>query len=159
MHVNNNKTFTHVSLNHTFENLKCVTSEGSRHYVTPDGDKYFSVTTVTGHKKKAFFAEWRKKNPKESVRVTRRGNHLHSLIEDYINNKELDPKGDEILLFKQALPMLNKIDNVYAQEVPLYSKLLKLAGRVDCVAEYKGKLSIIDFKGSTREKRFSDIDN
>ena len=55
--------------------------------------------------------------------------------------------------------MLNKIDNVYAQEVPLYSKLLKLAGRVDCVAEYKGKLSIIDFKGSTREKRISDIDN
>ena len=55
--------------------------------------------------------------------------------------------------------MLNNIDNVYAQEVPLYSKLLKLAGRVDCVAEYKGKLSIIDFKGSTREKRISDIDN
>ena len=159
MHVNNNKTFNHIPTKHTFENLRCVTTEGSRHYVTPDGDKYFSVTTVTGHKKNAFFAEWRRKNPKESVRVTRRGNHLHSLIEDYINNEELNPKGDETLLFKQALPMLNNIDNVYAQEVPLYSKLLKLAGRVDCVAEYKGKLSIIDFKGSTREKRVSDIGN
>ena len=159
MHVNNDKTFTHLPTKHTFENLKCVTTEGSRHYVCPDGNKYFSVTTVTGHKKKAFFAEWRRKNPEESKRVCSRGNNLHSLIEDYINNKDLNPKGNETMLFRQSLPMLNKIDNIHAQEVPLYSKLLKLAGRVDCVAEFDGVLSIIDFKGSTREKRRSDIGN
>ena len=108
MHVNNDKTFTHVPTKHTFENLKCVTTEGSRHYVCPDGNKYFSVTTVTGHKKKVFFAEWRRKNPEESKRVCSRGNNLHSLIEDYINNKELNPKGNETMLFRQSLPMLKK---------------------------------------------------
>ena len=153
------KTFNHVTLEHKFEPLKCITSEGSRYYVSPDGVKYYSVTTVTGFKKKTFFAEWRRKNPTESKRVTSRGNKFHAIIEDYLNNEEPQASGIEELLFKQALPMLNKIDNVYAQEVPLYSKLLELAGRVDCVAEYDGKLSIIDFKGSTREKRLSDIDN
>jgi genome maintenance exonuclease 1 len=63
------------------------------------------------------------------------------------------------ILFEQIKPELHKIDNIVAQEVPLYSSLLGLAGRVDCVADYDGKKSIIDFKGSTREKRKEDIDN
>ena len=54
---------------------------------------------------------------------------------------------------------LHRIDNVRAQEVPLWSHTLKLAGRVDCVAEFDGKLSIIDFKGSTRRKSPSNITN
>lgn len=159
MYMSDPKRFKHVNLDYKFEPLKCVTNESGRYYVSPDGVKYHSVTTVTGHKKKAFFAEWRRKNPTESKRVASRGNKFHSLIEDYLNNEELNAQGTEALLFKQALSMLNKIDNIHAQEVPLYSKLLKLAGRVDCVAEYDGKLSIIDFKGSTREKRLSDISN
>jgi genome maintenance exonuclease 1 len=54
---------------------------------------------------------------------------------------------------------VDKIDNIHALEMPLYSKLLKLAGRVDCIAEYDSELAIIDFKGSTKEKRREDIDN
>jgi genome maintenance exonuclease 1 len=54
---------------------------------------------------------------------------------------------------------VDRIDNVHALETPLYSNLLKLAGRVDCVAEFDGELSIIDFKGSTKTKRREDIDN
>ncbi len=160
MIVNNKKTFHHLSNPFVFEPLESVTTDDGRYYTTPDGQKYYSVTTVTGHKKKAFFSEWRKNNPTESKRVTVRGTHLHSIIEDYLNNKEeLEPKGSEILLFKQLIPLINKIDNIHALEVPLYSKLLELAGRVDCIAEYNGVLSVIDFKGSTKEKRTSDIDN
>lgn len=159
MNVPNRKTYSHINHGFDFEPLKCVTTDKGRYYITPDEHKYYSVTTVTGFEKTAFFAEWRRKNPDESKRVTRRGNSLHSLVEDYINNKDLVPSGEEILLFKQMLPMLHKIDNIYAQEVPLYSRLLGLAGRVDCVAEYDGVLSIIDFKGSTRKKRESDIQN
>ena len=44
------------------------------------------------------------------------------------------------------------ITDVYAQEACLYSDKYKVAGRVDCIADYKGKLSIIDFKTSTRER-------
>ena len=157
------KKFNHVDVDYTFENLPTTYgSDGSRYYCTEDGKKYPSVTTVTGWEKKAFFAEWRKNNPEESRRVLNRGNKLHSAIEDYLNNEE-NPKQslapNEQILFDQMQDELDRIDNIYAQEVPLWSSLLGLAGRVDCVAEYNGELSIIDYKGSTREKRKSDIGN
>ena len=44
------------------------------------------------------------------------------------------------------------IDHIYAQEAGLYSDKYKVAGRVDCIAVYKDKLSIIDFKTSTKER-------
>jgi genome maintenance exonuclease 1 len=156
-------TFTHADADCLFEDL--VVSEGasgSRIYKTPAGQKYPSVTTVTGFKKAQFFAEWRKKNPKESRRVLHRGNVFHQLVEDYLQNKEVRSESirpDIWMMFEQAKPVLDNINNIHAQEVPLWSSTLQLAGRVDCVAEYNGKLSVIDFKGATREKRASDIGN
>jgi genome maintenance exonuclease 1 len=47
---------------------------------------------------------------------------------------------------------LDNINNIHAQECGLYSDKYKVAGRVDCIAEYKDTLSIIDFKTSTRER-------
>ena len=158
------KRFKHVQLTEVFDDLSTSNQNGSRYYETPEG-VYPSVTTVTGWEKKKFFAEWRAKNPGESRRVLNRGNELHSLVEYYINN-EFNVKEDKgrvalpiLDLFLQLQPELDNIDNVYAQEVPLWSKTLELAGRVDCVGEYKGKLSIIDFKGSTKIKRKEDIEN
>jgi genome maintenance exonuclease 1 len=159
----NMKKFNHV-ITEQFTDLRTTNQNGSRYYETPEG-AYPSVTTVTGWEKKKFFAEWRAKNPAESRRVLNRGNELHSLVEYYINN-EFNVKEDKgrvalpiLDLFLQLQPELDNIDNVYAQEVPLWSKTLELAGRVDCVGEYKGKLSIIDFKGSTKIKRKEDIEN
>ena len=158
------KHFVHRELDYTFEDYSSTTGiDGTRHYITPNGDKYPSVTTVTGFEKKEFFKEWRKKNPKESRRVLDRGNKLHKTIENYLKNvpsnlNKCDTPLDNIL-FDQLKPELNKIDNIVAQEVPLYSSLLGLAGTVDCVADYDGKKSIIDFKGSTREKQKEDIGN
>jgi genome maintenance exonuclease 1 len=62
-------------------------------------------------------------------------------------------------LFSILKPELDKIDNIISIESPLWSKTLQLAGRTDCIAEYDGKLSVIDFKASTKEKREKDIDN
>ena len=56
-------------------------------------------------------------------------------------------------------PEINKIDNVRGCELALASELVGVAGRADCIAEYDGKLSIIDFKGSTRKKYKNNIDN
>lgn len=156
----NNKIFTHKSIEIPC-NLEEVTVNGSRFYKTPDGI-FPSVTTVTGWKKQKFFSEWRSKNPEESKRVTSRGTKFHTLIENYLNNETID--FDEINSMQKALfnllkPELDKIDNIIALETPLFSKTVGLAGRVDCVAEYDGKLSIIDFKASTKEKREKDIDN
>jgi len=137
------------------EELNATTTNRGRTYKRDNGKSYPSVTTVVGHDKNKFFAQWRRDNPEESKRVLRRGNKVHSLIEDYINNEEIiNPTG----LFLQIKPQLDKhITNVVAQEVSLYSDLLRLAGRVDCIAEYDGVLSVIDFKGSTRDKRKSNI--
>lgn len=154
------KKFTHLEKKN-FCDLKEVMKDGKRFYSTPDGD-YPSVTTVVGFKKQQFFAEWRSKNPEESIRVTSRGTKFHSLIEKYLNNEEINL--DEIhsgqkSLFLLLKPELDKIDNIQALETPLWSKTLGLAGRTDCIADYDGKLSIIDFKASTKEKRKQDIDN
>ena len=141
--------------------LKEVTIDGKRFYETPGGI-FPSVTTVVGFEKQKFFAEWRSKNPEESRRVLARGTKLHSLIESYLNNETLD--FDNMLpnfkvLFNQIKPELDKIQNIVAIETPLWSKTLGLAGRTDCIAEYDGKLSIIDFKASSKEKRKQDVES
>ena len=56
-------------------------------------------------------------------------------------------------MFYQSVDTLNRINNIYLQEAALYSKHLELAGRVDCIAEFDGELSIIDFKTSATPKR------
>jgi len=115
---------------------------------------------VVGWKKNQFFAEWRKNNPKEAVRTRNRGTKLHSLIESYLLNtpefnKDKDPY--TLDLFNQIQENIDKIDNIRSIEGFLWSKPLRMAGRSDCIAEYEGVLSVIDFKGSTKPKRKEDI--
>jgi genome maintenance exonuclease 1 len=156
------KNFNHINTDLTFPDLSSETTEDGRYYMSEDNKKLPSVTTVTGWEKKKFFANWRRKNPKEAGRVTRRGNKLHSVIEDYLNNKKLilaEIPPLECDLFLQLKPELDKLDNIVALEVPLFSSKIGLAGRVDCIAEYEGELCVVDFKGSTREKQKEHIDN
>jgi genome maintenance exonuclease 1 len=148
------KIFNHVPVE-IKTNLTTKEIDGKRYYLTESGDAYPSVTTVTGWEKREFFAEWRRKNPEESKRVLKRGTKFHSIIEDYLNNKEIDQDKyapGEYYLFSQLKQELNKIDNIYALETALQSSLLSLAGRVDCIAEFAGNLSIIDFKTCSAEK-------
>ena len=56
-------------------------------------------------------------------------------------------------MFHSSKHILDKINKVYLQEAALYSDYLEVAGRVDCIAEYDGKLSIIDFKTSAEQKK------
>ncbi len=155
------KSFIHLPNKLEQISLKEVEKGGKRFYSTPDGE-YPSVTTVVGFEKQKFFSEWRKRNPEESKRVTGRGTKFHSLIEHYIKNEplNLDNENSNLkALFLLLQPELDKINNIVAIETPLWSKILGLAGRTDCIAEYDGKLSIIDFKASTKEKRKEDIEN
>ena len=156
----NCKQFTHVPQEWQIDEMEANTSDSGRMYESPIGHLP-SVTTVTGWEKSKFFAKWRKDNPQESKRVTKRGNHLHAMIEDYLNNSLDETRYDEHTqeLFVQLKTELDKIDNIHALEVPLWCEATMLAGRVDCVAEYNGKLSIIDFKGSTKPKNKKDIEN
>ena len=91
------------------------------------------------------------------------------MCEDYLNNmhidypdkwKEHEKKFLPYVFFKQLRKsVMQKVDNIYAQECGLYSDKYKVAGRVDCIAEYDGVLSIIDFKTSTSERKDSYNEN
>lgn len=156
----NQKIFNHDFVDVKFDISSTETPNG-RFYVTEQGT-FPSVTTITSWEKQEFFRIWRKQNPEESKRVTSRGNRLHSIIESYLKNEDLSEKEimpNDLDLFVQLKKEIDKIDNIKALETPLFGKEVGLAGRVDCIAEFDGILSIIDFKGSTRQKRKEDIDN
>jgi genome maintenance exonuclease 1 len=157
--------FNHVDIDLKPPQLKQVNENGSRHYETPGGNKYPSVTTVLGeYNRKAIF-EWRRKiGEEEANKITRiastRGTAIHKICEDYLNNKPLmfsNPMHRQT--FEDFLPLLNRINNVYAQELRMYSDYLRLAGTVDCVAELDNKLTIIDFKTSSKPKEKDKIEN
>jgi genome maintenance exonuclease 1 len=153
--------FNHVQLE--FPKLKRITADnGSRVYETPSGKAYPSVTTVTGLLKKQAIIEWRKRVGEEeankiSSKAASRGTRIHSLCEQYLLNKEIVPNMFDVDMWQNMKPHLHNINNIHALEQPLYSDHLEVAGTVDCIAEYNGKMSVIDFKTSKRLKHRDDI--
>ena len=146
--------------------LNTINENGKRLYVTPDGEKYPSVTTVLSNYKKDGIIKWRKRvGEKEankiSTKASRRGTKVHKLCEDYLNNESAFQgyTPDNVDMFKTIQPTLNEIEVVYAQERTLFSHHLKTAGRVDCVGKFRGKTHIIDFKTSNKPKKWEWIDN
>ena len=138
--------------------------DGKRVYLTPSGKQYPSITTVISNnsKKQAGLAKWRARVGKEkaaniSARSAGRGTKYHSIAEDYFNN-DLDLKKYRefplpVLMFHHSRSVLDRINNIYLQEAALYSDHLEVAGRVDCIAEFDGVLSIIDFKTAAEPKK------
>ena len=155
--------FNHVEID--IPPLKRVTIDGVRYYDVPDGDKLVSITSVISWINREIFLEWRKRvGTEEADKITKastsRGTDFHTLAEHYLNNEELpsvQPLSE--FLFKQAKPQLNLIDNIHALETSLYSSRLGVAGTVDCIAEYDGELSVIDFKTSKKPKPRKWIDH
>ena len=159
--------FTHVEIPELPKIIQKNKVNGKRYYVTPDGNEYPSVTTVLGDKEKPWLEDWRKmlgdnKAKKETKRCADRGTAIHEMAEKYLNNEDFklrDYKPEYVKDFNKLKMKLNKIDNIRGQEVGLYSDRLKIAGTVDCVAEFDGLLSIIDFKTSTNNKTKDMIDD
>ena len=130
-----------------------------------DGKAYPSVTSVLGIKKKAELQGWREKIGEdvanwEMGRAARRGKATHLLVEEYLKGKTPSERGVLPLgLFKLLRPYIDQIDNIHLLETIMYSPKLSIAGQVDCIAEYNGKLSVIDFKTANKERQESWIDN
>ena len=152
--------YNHKTIN--LPEIKATTTDGVRLYETPEGNKYPSITTVLSVRNKKGLFEWRKRVGDDVAnyvarKAANRGTSVHHMCEDYINNDFDEEKHKKkflpYVLFNQLREsVLQKIDNIYAQECGLYSDKYKVAGRVDCIAEYDGKLSIIDFKTSSKER-------
>tara|TARA_Y100001954_G_scaffold189309_1_gene203010 strand:- start:36 stop:746 length:711 start_codon:yes stop_codon:yes gene_type:complete len=122
-----------------------------------------SVTSILGAipERKIKIQAWREAVGEKmanyiSASAVSRGKTLHTLIENQLKNQPeksekitaLEPLG----MFRIMTPYLNRIDNIHGVEEFLYSKEMGVAGQCDCIAEYKGKLSIIDFKSSSKQR-------
>ena len=157
--------FTHLPTITPVE-LRTVEGPAGRFYVTPEGEKYPSITTILGAGgNKEWLTDWRNslgvvKADKETKRAADRGTAVHDMAEKFLNNNTMPTAGhttDHIAGFMSLRLHLKKVNNILTQESALWSDTMRVAGRVDAVGEYKGKLSIIDFKTSTNNKNESMI--
>ena len=159
------KKFNHTPVK--LEKIKATTNNGNRLYETPSGDLYPSITTVLSPRNKKGLMEWRKRVGEDVANhvartAAARGTKVHHMCEDYLNNMFIDDPEKWAQHKKNFLPYclfeqlknqtFDNINDIYAQEAGLYSDKYKVAGRVDCIARYKGDISIIDFKTSTKER-------
>ena len=142
--------------------------DGGRGYETPEGKLYPSITTVLSIRNKKSLHEWRKRVGEDVANyiartAANRGTAVHKMCEDYLNNQHLawpsefeKHKSKNFLawcMFAQMKDILENINNIKCLESNLYSDTMGIAGQVDCIAEYKGKLSVIDFKTSSKERK------
>lgn len=145
-----------------YRDMDTVSIDGKRYYNTPDNNQYLSVTTFLGAtSEKDFLDKWRNDvGPLEADRIVKyaseRGNDLHDMCERYLSGErgfEKEYNFEFVLLFRAMKQKLKYITHVQYLECALYSKILRLAGRCDCIGFYKGNLSIIDFKNSRKLKK------
>jgi genome maintenance exonuclease 1 len=153
------KNFIH----HDFAKLKRDTSEdGTRVYLTPTGKKYPSVTTVTGLHTKDGIMAWRRRvgeaeANRVSAKASARGTRIHTYCEKFLLGEEFQLDIFDSEMFNSMKYWLDDIDNIHCLETPLWSDYLQVAGTVDCIADFQGKLSVIDFKTSSKPKDRDDI--
>lgn len=158
--------FVYEEVDLGYQDLDADTGKHGRTYTTPDGTRYPSITTVLSILSEESIAAWRRRVGEEeanriSTKAAGRGTLVHQIIEEYLKNKDVD---DYLPHIRQSLenlrPILDsRIGKIYGLEVPLYSSHLGLAGRCDCIAEFDGVKSIVDFKTSRKPKKKEWIDN
>ena len=158
------KIFKHQSVDLGYSDLESITNDnGKRQYLTPAGNSYPSITTILSAKENPAIEAWKKRvGEEEAARISKIavtiGNSLHDNSEKYLKNQLTKEDISSLStmdkwMFKSFRSLLDRIDNVIALETALYSDNLKIAGRVDCIAEFDGVPAIIDFKNSKKLKK------
>lgn len=164
------KTFRHIYDDPILCHLEKEEVDGKRHYIAPSGRRLTSVTTFLSHFKSDSIRKWQEKVGQEEAekiktRASLRGREFHSFMESYLGNHEMQSFINEDTMpssrqaFMDMVPTLDRIDNIHYIEAMLYSEDMGLAGQVDCIAEFDGVPSVIDFKTSMKLKREDWITN
>ena len=163
--------FLHKPLTKELPPVKAKTSDVGRFNTNLEtNESYPSITTVLGAQSKQGILEWKKRVGEDvanhiSNQAATRGTAVHNMVEDHLNNinvDEVEKYKKQFLprmMFNVLKPELIKINNIRLQEAAMYSSDYTVAGRVDCIGEYDGVLSVIDFKTSTKEKSEDWIEN
>lgn len=155
-----------------YQEMSTQTALGGRWYDTPIGS-FPSITTILGTtappEKVASLENWRQSLGVEkanavSKKATDRGTNVHLLAERYLKKEVVNAPINgqpvphlDLGSFNALKLKLDKIDEIWGQEVALYSTSLEVAGRCDLVGKYKGVPVIVDFKTASRVKKKSDI--
>ena len=158
------KKFNHVGCD--LQELKTKNINGKRHYITPNGNKYLSITSLLSQLSKVDIQKWSKRvGEVEANRITtkasRQGTSVHSVCESYIKNEDgyLENRMPNVVeLFQSIIPLLDRIDNVHVIEGALYSDELGLAGRTDLIGEFDNELAVIYYKTSRKKKTWEMCD-
>lgn len=159
--------FIHENNYEPFPDVRNIQIGSMRFYLAPDGLKYPSITTVLGRRpgKQEGLQKWRdrigeQEARKISMKAARRGTAFHYMAEDFLNNELKEDavyRKNNLLawaMFKEAQPHIeNSVNKIVLQEQSMYSPDYKIAGRVDVVGEYNGKLAVMDFKTTTTMKK------
>jgi genome maintenance exonuclease 1 len=161
------KKFIHRDDVGDFEIPDRVEKDGKRYYLTPDGNYYPSITSILSQQENLGLEAWKERvGEKEAKRISKEsariGTSVHQLAEFYLSNLDfkLDKEEKKIVdTFNRLRFLLGNINNIVGLEIPLFSDLIRVAGTCDCIAEYNGKLSIIDFKTSRRPKKEEWVDD
>jgi CRISPR/Cas system-associated exonuclease Cas4 (RecB family) len=160
-------------MNFNYPHLTAAPFKGMRFYETPEGKFYPSITTVLGGtmpaEKQLALKNWQTSlgmdvAQKKTKDAADHGTAVHLLTERYLKKEPLQQAGENIKFedmaaFNALKLKLKKIEEIWGQEVALYSDILGVAGRTDLIGVYKGKPSIIDFKTSGRIKSEKDIED
>lgn len=155
---------------YNYKELERITNEetGVRYYVTPNNDKFYSVTTILSETadKKGLDAWKEFVGLTEANRVVKEacdlGTLMHENLENYILGNEMKQGGNFIrrLARKMANVIiekgLSKVSKVFGIEKMLYSEL-GYAGTADLIIEYNGKIAIGDFKTAKKIKKKDQI--
>lgn len=160
MDLDTPKKFNHRSL--IFSDLDTQDMSYGRGYHV-ENEIFPSITTVVGIEHEEHIEKWKNQIGEEKANkitkmATDKGTAFHEICEKYLNNDltpelfmEYSPAARAAFIPVQKI-LDTHVDNIVAQEIPLFSKLHRVAGRVDLIAEYDNILSIIDFKTSSRQK-------
>jgi len=158
--------YIHEKIDIGYEDLDRNELGGGRLYATPDGRNYPSVTTVLSILNEEKIAAWKERvGEEEAARISKvatdRGTAVHEIMEKYLNNESTEGYLPHIVQSLNNLkPILEKrLTKIYGLEQKLYSDHLKLAGTCDCIGEFDGQPTIIDFKTSRFPKKKSLISN
>ena len=151
-----------------YEPLSVTYDGGTRYYEVEPGVLFPSMTSVLSILSKDSIAKWKERVGEQkaeaiSRKARNRGNEVHQICENFLNNESPYIKGempDSIELFNVLKAPLSKyLNRVYHIEAPLYSVELGVAGRADLIGEWMGVPVILDFKTSAKPKREEWISN
>ena len=166
-----------ITEKYPYQELKKKNIDGSRRYLTPDGGKLPSVTTILSatqsEEKKKGLQEWRKrvgyaKAQEITTEAAGRGTRMHKWLENYVLSDDGDmgqygsnPYSKQSHIMAQEIidkGLTDRLEEIWGVECTLYYPD-KYAGTADCVGVYEGKETIIDFKQSNKPKKAEYIDS